>query len=75
MILVECVNLKHSLKVTELFLDLSDEDTLEAHDQPSDLKNYSRMSVSINARSVNDATQASLEEVPWNEVSCLLSRT
>jgi hypothetical protein len=49
--------------------DFSDEDTLEAIDQPDFLNNYSRMSVSINARSVNDAIQAFLEEVPWNGVS------
>lgn len=49
--------------------DLSDEDTLEAIDQPDFLNNCSRMSVSINARSVNDAIQASLEEIPWNEVT------
>lgn len=53
--------------------DFSDEDTLEADDQPSNLKNYSRMSVSINARSVTDAIQASLEEVPWNEVEATIS--
>lgn len=41
--------------------DFSDEDTLEAHEQPDNLNNYSRMSVSINARSVNDTIQASLE--------------